>query len=411
MKTQKKDLTTVAYEQGVQYHLKKVAESGSDVHENYTPAEICDMMLDKVDLTKAETVLVLYNIELLFALKKRKFSGHVTFFTQSEEKATLAPKIFSNLTVEYIDKEENPLYHMENKWPDKFDIVIANPPYGTRTSSLHLKFLEKSLKIYKEKIVFVHPSTSFIDKKGNNKNYNEINKSIQNRLESLTFFNGNGVFGITLKVPCSVTVIGPHKPNSIFTVDYLYYSNRKETLSEIEDVSLFGRSDILKSLSSKIKSHSLRNLHTEGNVLGTRDIGNRVLKNQNSFIVQFSHIQGNTETENPNLNSGLFKKNFFILANIKEYKVEHSVIPKYNIWFEFETKREAENFLSFCKTDFARFCLSMSKRNQHLSNGELKTIPWMDFTQEWTDEKLYAYFNITKEEQSFIKEIIPPYYD
>ena len=126
MKTQKKDLTTAAYEKGIQDYLKKVAESGSDVHENYTPAEICDMMLDKVDLTKAETVLVLYNIELLFALKKRKFSGHVTFFTQSREKAGLAPKIFSNLTVEYIDKEENPLYHMETKWPEKFDIVIRS---------------------------------------------------------------------------------------------------------------------------------------------------------------------------------------------------------------------------------------------------------------------------------------------
>ena len=115
MKTQKKDLTTVAYEKGVQDYLKEIAESGSDVHENYTPTEICDMMLDKVDLNKAETVLVLYNIELLFALKKRRFLGHVTFFTQSDEKAGIAPKIFPNITVEYIDKEENPLYFMENK--------------------------------------------------------------------------------------------------------------------------------------------------------------------------------------------------------------------------------------------------------------------------------------------------------
>jgi hypothetical protein len=46
-----------------------------------------------------------------------------------------------------------------------------------------------------------------------------------------------------------------------------------------------------------------------------------------------------------------------------------------------------------------------------LDNGELKAVPWMDFTQEWTDEKLYAHFNITEEEQSFIKEVIPPYYD
>jgi type I restriction-modification system DNA methylase subunit len=301
--------------------------------------------------------------------------------------------------------------NLPTSWPKEFDVIVSNPPYGTRTTSLHLKFLEKSLEIYKEKIVFVHPSTPFIDKKGNNKTYNEINESIQNRLESLTFFNGNGIFGITLKVPCSITVIGNPKVNSNFTVDYLYYKDRKEILSEISDVSLFGKSGILKSISKKIKLHSQKNLHTEGNVLGTRDIDNRILKNPNSFIVQFSHIQGNTETENTNLDSGLFKKNFFILVNIKEYRVEHAVVPRYNIWFEFKTKEEAENFLNFCKTDFARFCLSISKRNQHLSNGELKSVPWMDFTQVWTDEKLFKHFNINQEEQEFIKEIIPPYYD
>jgi hypothetical protein len=56
-------------------------------------------------------------------------------------------------------------------------------------------------------------------------------------------------------------------------------------------------------------------------------------------------------------------------------------------------------------------CLALSKTNTTLFNGELKSIPWLDFTQEWTDEKLYSRFNITEEEQSFIKEIIKPYYE
>jgi hypothetical protein len=41
----------------------------------------------------------------------------------------------------------------------------------------------------------------------------------------------------------------------------------------------------------------------------------------------------------------------------------------------------------------------------------MKLIPWMDFTQEWNDEKLYSHFGITKEEQAFIKQVIPPFYD
>ena len=56
-------------------------------------------------------------------------------------------------------------------------------------------------------------------------------------------------------------------------------------------------------------------------------------------------------------------------------------------------------------------CLALSKISQQLARRELTKTPWMDFTQEWTDEKLYAHFSITEEEQAFIKEVIPPYYD
>jgi site-specific DNA-methyltransferase (adenine-specific) len=85
--------------------------------------------------------------------------------------------------------------------------------------------------------------------------------------------------------------------------------------------------------------------------------------------------------------------------------------PKYRVWFEFKTEMEALNFIKYSKTYFSRGCLSLVKTNKNIAQNELSFIPSMDFTQEWTDEKLYAHFNITEEEQAFIKEIIPPYYD
>ena len=45
------------------------------------------------------------------------------------------------------------------------------------------------------------------------------------------------------------------------------------------------------------------------------------------------------------------------------------------------------------------------------NNGCFKLIPNIDFTQEWTDKKLYKKFGVAKKEQELIKEIIPPYYD
>ena len=54
------------------------------------------------------------------------------------------------------------------------------------------------------------------------------------------------------------------------------------------------------------------------------------------------------------------------------------------------------NFLKFLKTNFVRFCLSINKNNSQLECGEMSLIPWLDFTQEWTDEKLYKHFDKMK---------------
>jgi hypothetical protein len=34
----------------------------------------------------------------------------------------------------------------------------------------------------------------------------------------------------------------------------------------------------------------------------------------------------------------------------------------------------------------------------------------MDFTQEWSDKKLYKYFDLTPTEIDFIEKVIPKYY-
>lgn len=397
------DLKTKAYERGIQAHLKSIAESGSDVHENYTPAEICDMMLDKVDLTKAETVLVLYNIELLFALKKRRFSGHVTFFTQSQEKAGLAPKIFSNITVEYIDKEENPLYHMENKWPDKFDIIVANPPYGNGGNwKLHLDFLDKSLDVCSGEIVFVHPANQFIlPAEVDNKYIKNINEKISNSLSSISLFNGNPIFGISKHFPLSITHIIKEKKNKQILVQNLIMGNSKKVES-IEEINLFNEYVFIPSIKSKVKSKIIISL--EDKLKNKRASGERG-ERTGEYFIQIDSLVGSTDDTNKRK---MWKESFFTFIGKNVNVRFDDNLPAY--WFDFTTENECINFLNFLKTDFARFCLSLLKTDKHV-NSKMWLVPYMDFTQEWTDEKLYAHFNITKEEQVFIKEVIPPYYD
>jgi len=429
MKTQKKDLTTVAYDKGINDLLKIVAESGSDVHENYTPAEICDRLLDKVDLTKAENVLVLYNIELLFALMKRKFSGHVTFFTQSKEKAEIASKIFSGLTVEYIDKEANPLYYMENKWPDKFDIVIANPPYGSGDTNTNLDtlFLEKSLVLSKKEIVFVHPAKLYIRDysiKKDTGGFSLLLDRIGNCLNSLDIFNANDIFGTSLDYPIVIAHFKKEKENSEIAVKNLIY-NKEDSFDNIKDINLFGNGKIFSDLKKKIQKISLPNLSSERKKLNRNTKSPGLVRNAISkrWIVRLQAQSGSTFKKGDKTNL-LFKNDFFTFFRTNRENDGQLIFDTHVIdddslfvllkgsylWWEFDTSDECLNFVSYLKLTSTRGFLSLLKIDRNLDSN-MFLVPFLDFSKKWNDKKVYKELGISKKEQEFIKEVIPPYYD
>ena len=59
----------------------------------------------------------------------------------------------------------------------------------------------------------------------------------------------------------------------------------------------------------------------------------------------------------------------------------------------------------------------LSKTNQHLDTGELKTVPWFDFsdkhfskTPKEIDDYLFKKYNISDDIRKHIEEILPDYY-
>jgi len=360
--------------------------------------------LDKVDLASAKSILVLYNIELLFALRKVKYKGQVTFFTQSTKKADLAPKIFDGVVVEYINKEDNPLYFMETKWPDKFDIVIANPPYSKK---LDLKFLDRAFDIAKEEVVFVHPSSFIVDRKKVTKIYNKIRNKIKESLKSILLFNGNPEFGIELQLPCIITHIDKSHTGEIDFENLIYSQKKKIKRDQIEDISIFGFDERFTSIEKKVKNHI-------NNFGSLQDITKFDEPTGKRFYLNFSNFNGRAKKNSASRGDVLYKNDFFVMISknqIDNVLEEGSGELRYKISIGFDTKPEMANFQKYVKTNFFRACLALSKTNQHLDTRELCSVPLLDFTQEWTDEKLYAHFSITEEEQSFIEEVIPPYYD
>ena len=74
----------------------------------------------------------------------------------------------------------------------------------------------------------------------------------------------------------------------------------------------------------------------------------------------------------------------------------------------FENKKETENVVSYTQTKFFHLLLSLKKITQDTTGKVYSFIPMQDFSESWTDEKLYKKYKLTKEEISFIESMIRP---
>ena len=74
----------------------------------------------------------------------------------------------------------------------------------------------------------------------------------------------------------------------------------------------------------------------------------------------------------------------------------------------FDSKEMARNVLQYISTRFFRFMVLQIKNTQHATKKVYQFVPMQDFNEEWTDEKLYKKYKLTKEEIAFIESMIRP---
>ena len=72
------------------------------------------------------------------------------------------------------------------------------------------------------------------------------------------------------------------------------------------------------------------------------------------------------------------------------------------------TKQECENIVTYIKTRFFRYLVSIKKKTQNGPRGVYQFVPLQDFSKPWTDEELYAKYGLTQEEIDFIESMIRP---
>ena len=76
----------------------------------------------------------------------------------------------------------------------------------------------------------------------------------------------------------------------------------------------------------------------------------------------------------------------------------------YTIINIFESKGEAQDFLTYLRTDFARYLLGLRKLTQHIPRDRWAWVPLLDNLHDITEEKIFKMFNLTQDEIDHIRK-------
>ena len=74
----------------------------------------------------------------------------------------------------------------------------------------------------------------------------------------------------------------------------------------------------------------------------------------------------------------------------------------------FNSLEECQNCLSYIKTKYFRALLFYNRHSLNISKESFDLIPLQDFSKPWTDQELYAKYNLTNDEIKFIENMIKP---
>jgi len=367
----------------------------------HTPYWFCEKMISKTTL-EGKNILVLFNVEFLEVLiyKFEVPSKNITFLADCKLESVIASKVYnvdSNIiedsTIDSIQKELEKL--------KKFDLCFSNPPY---TYPVEMKIIEMMIK-YCNEIIAIYPGGWILDNKGINIIWNNHKEILKNKIKSIDFVNGNYIFGIKKFCWCNIVhILNSYNNEKIL----LNYQHDNIEVYNFDDITIFKNEwfSIVKPFINLITKKCFDN---NLDYISNHQITNIQQIDENKYNCQISNIRGNISISNE---ENIYKNDFFTILpyDISTCEgVRKSKTDALHV-FEFDTQREVTNFLNYLTTYFVRFCLSIYKIDQTNCPNEWKLIPWLDFNIEWTNEKLYEYFNINSDMIKYIESFLPDYY-
>ena len=317
----------------------------------------------------------------------------------------------------------------------KFDVIIGNPPYqlsdggfGKSASPLYHKFVQQAKKLNPRFLTMIIPSRWFAGGKG----LDEFRQEMLNdsRIKSLTdYWDSTDCFpGVDIaggicyflwdrdySGKCEISNI--HRDKSAKSI---------RPLNEFPTLIRFGSAaQIIKKI-QKLGEDNMANHVSSRKPFGLATNARPTAKGD--LKLMWNGGTGNYESKKITIGKPLIEKWKVVTSKVsydhggqpdkdgmRRVLSRIEILPPKTICTEtyiiagiFSQEGSAKNLVNYLKTKFIRFLVSQLSFSQDITKERFLYVPVQNYTENWTDEKLYKKYSLTKEEIDFIESMIRP---
>ena len=97
-----------------------------------------------------------------------------------------------------------------------------------------------------------------------------------------------------------------------------------------------------------------------------------------------------------------------VFSTMRILKPKEICTQSYLVGGVFDSLEECNNYMSYLRTSTVRFLILQLISTQDISAEKFQFVPLQDFSESWTDEKLYKKYNLSPEEIAYIEGLIKP---
>ncbi|MCU6734071.1 Eco57I restriction-modification methylase domain-containing protein [Diplocloster agilis] len=320
----------------------------------------------------------------------------------------------------------------------KFDVIIGNPPYqlsdggnGASAKPIYHLFVEQSKRLNPRYLIMITPSRWFNGGKGLDK-FRESMLSDKRITHLVDYQNAKDCFpGISIgggvsyflwerdkKSDCEITnIMNGRSITMTRPLDqYPVFVRYNEAIGIIGKVKDKKEKSVVEMISSRNPfglptnergvDWKAKNALTIYSSKGIGYINRSNITQGKEYIDKYKVMISRVTSEHAGEpdRDGMYK----VIAKIQILEPEEVCTDSYVVAGSSEVETYTVNFYNYLKTKFARFLILQSLSSINLSRDRYEFVPMQDFSEAWSDDKLYQKYCLTTEEIDFIESQIKP---